>query len=143
MRVVLDTNVWVSAIRSRRGASFALLEALPQALFRYGLSLALYLEYQEKLIEQVSTGSTPLTEREVGAVLAALARFADPVAIYYSLRPNLKDESDNMVFECAANYGAIYIVTHNMRDFRRPQLTAYEIEPIEPSRFLQIIRSKS
>ena len=60
--------------------------------------------------------------------------------IYYRLRPNLRDENDNMVFECAANFGAEAIVTHNVRDFRKPELKGYGIEILKPGEFLRRIR---
>jgi hypothetical protein len=56
-----------------------------------------------------------------------------------SVRPNLRDENDNMVFECAANFGARIIVTHNIRDFRGGELCAYGIEPVEPGAFLRML----
>ena len=47
--VVLDTNVLVAAIRSRRGASFRLLEQVGLGRFDIVLSVALGLEYEEVL----------------------------------------------------------------------------------------------
>ena len=140
MRVVVDTCVWLSAIRSRHGASFALLSALPARSFQPGVSVTLFLQYKAKLLEAVAQGSTKLTATQVDAVLAALAHYASEVPIYYRLRPNLRDENDNMVFECAANFGAQIIVTHNVRDFRSPELASYEIRPIPPADLLAIIR---
>ena len=61
------------------------------------------------------------------------------VSIYYRLRPNLKDENDNMVFECAANFGASTIITHNIKDFLNPELAAYEIQILTPGDFIKII----
>ena len=73
-------------------------------------------------------------------ILAALAHYGTEVPVYFRLRPNLKDENDNMVFECAANFGAEAIVTHNVRDFRNPELRGYGIEILRPGEFLQRIR---
>jgi len=44
---VLDTNVLVTALRSRRGASFALLRLVGNGRWRLHLSTALLLEYEE------------------------------------------------------------------------------------------------
>ena len=60
--------------------------------------------------------------------------------IYFSLRPNLRDESDNMVFECAANFTAEAIVTYNVKDFKRPELKGYGIKVLKPGEFLGQIR---
>lgn len=140
MRVVFDTCVWVSAIRSRQGASFALLSAIATDSFRPGISVALFLQYRAKLLQTVSEGKTALSVAQVEVVLAALAHYATEVPIYYRLRPNLRDEGDNMVFECAANFGAELVITHNVRDFRSPELRGYRIRPVTPGEFLQRIQ---
>jgi putative PIN family toxin of toxin-antitoxin system len=141
MRVVIDTCVWVSAIRSRQGASYALLASIPDGLFRFGVSVALFLEYKAKLIGTVTDGDSPLSLAQVDAILSALAYYAAEVPIYYQLRPNLKDENDNMVFECAANFGAEAIITHNVKDFYSPELRGYGLRPLTPGDFVMQIRN--
>jgi predicted nucleic acid-binding protein len=41
-----------------------------------------------------------------------------------------------MVFECAANYDADFLVTHNVRDFRNADLAPYRFKIITPQKFL-------
>ena len=137
MRIVIDTCVWVAAVRSRRGASFALLSEVPHKRFQFGISVALYLEYRAKLLEAVAEKYTHLDQKQIGAILSALAFYGTEVAIYYRLRPNLRDENDNMVFECAANFGASSIVTHNIRDFRKPELAACNIDILTSGEFIR------
>jgi putative PIN family toxin of toxin-antitoxin system len=139
----MDTCVWVAAVRSRRGASFALLSEIAHGRYRFGLSVPLFLEYQASLMATLRKQEVPLSKQQVDAVLAALAHYGTEVPIYFRLRPNLKDESDNMVFECAANFGAEAIVTHNIRDFRAPELKGYGIEVLKPAAFLRLIRRSS
>ncbi len=133
----------MAAIRSQRGASFALLSQIGAGRFRYGVSIALFLEYQAKLLQSVEEGAMPLEARQVRAILAAIANFAEPVPIYFRLRPNLRDEGDNMVFECAAHFGARFIVTHNVRDFRSPSIRGYDIQPIRPGEFLELLKKEN
>ena len=140
MWVVFDTNVWVSAIRSRRGASFALLSEISHERFRFGISVPLFLEYKAKLKETISMGASPLNQGQVEAILSALAYFGVEVPIYYQLRPNLKDENDNMVFECAANFGASVIITHHVQDFFNTELKDYKIDIATPGKFIKDIR---
>jgi hypothetical protein len=47
--LVLDTNVLVTALRSRRGASHQLIRLIGTDVFRINLSVALALEYEEVL----------------------------------------------------------------------------------------------
>jgi predicted nucleic acid-binding protein len=46
---VFDTNVWVAALRSRRGASFMILQAMRRELLAGSVSTALFLEYADVL----------------------------------------------------------------------------------------------
>lgn len=130
----------MAAIRSQRGASFALLSDIGSRRFSYGVSIALFLEYQAKLLQSVEQEATPFNEAQVQAILAELAHFAEPVPIFFRLRPNLRDEGDNFVFECAAHFGARYIVTHNIRDFLAPQVRGYNVQPIAPGDFLKMLK---
>jgi putative PIN family toxin of toxin-antitoxin system len=140
MRVVIDTCVWIAAIRSRRGASFAILSEVAYGRFAFGISVSLYLEHQAQMLAAVARRVTPLDSHQVAAILVALAHYGTEVPIYFTLRPNLADENDNMVFECAANFGAEAIVTHNVRDFRHPELKGYDVEVLRPGEFLRRIR---
>lgn len=140
MRVVIDTCVWVAAIRSRRGASFAILSEIQHGRFQFGISVALFLEYRAALTRATASGRSGVRPAQVEAILAALAHYGKEVPIFYRLRPNLKDESDNMVFECAANFGARAIVTHNIRDFRHTELRGYGFELLTPGELLKRMR---
>ena len=139
MRVVFDTCVWVAAIRSRRGASFALLTEISHKRFQFGISVPLFLEHKAKLLETSAKLQTRLNQKQIAAILSALAFYGTEVSIYYRLRPNLKDENDNMVFECAANFGASTIITHNIKDFLNPELAAYDIQILTPGDFIKRI----
>jgi putative PIN family toxin of toxin-antitoxin system len=139
MRVVFDTCVWIAAIRSRRGASFALLSEIPHKRFQFGISVPLFIEYQAKLLETGIKGQTHINREQIETILSVLAFFGTEVPIYYRIRPNLKDENDNMVFECAANFGASTIITHNVNDFLNPELKIYEIDILTPGQFLKKI----
>ena len=143
MRVVFDTRVWMAAIRSRTGASFALLSEIHGARFRFGISTALFLEYEAKLLDRNRLRPEALSEAQTRAILAALAHFGEPVPVFFRLRPNLRDEGDNFVFECAAHYGAEYIVTHNVRDFLTVDIIGYDVRPITPGEFLRTLNRTS
>ena len=125
MRVVVDTGVWVASTRCRRGASFALLSEISHNRFQFGISVPLYYEYQEQLHEAVAS------EMQVDSILSALAFYGVEVPIY------LRDESDHMVFECAANFGASNIITNDVRGFPKPELEGYETD--DPHAFAEAL----
>ena len=57
--------------------------------------------------------------------------------VYFSWRPNLPDEGDNHIVELAVAGGAEIIVTHNVRDFRRPELRFPGLRAITPRESLK------
>ncbi len=100
MRVVLDTSVLVAAARSRRGASFALVSAIPSPDFQICLSTALYAEWREVLtrLENIPDG---LTADDVHGFLRFLASEALLQDVYFHWRPFHYDPDDDMIVELA------------------------------------------
>jgi putative PIN family toxin of toxin-antitoxin system len=115
MRLVLDTDVVVAAMRSDQGASRQLLLA---ALDRRVVALAsvpLMLEYQAVLTRPEHLEKIGVTIEEIDVVLDALAAVVEPVALRFLWRPQLKDPADEMVLETAVNGNADRLATFNMR----------------------------
>ncbi len=50
LRVIFDTNILAAALRSKSGASYALISMLPSLKFELALSLPLYMEYLDVLM---------------------------------------------------------------------------------------------
>jgi len=114
--IVLDTNVLIAALRSRRGASFRLLSLLGRRLdIRIHLSVPLVLEYEATAVEQaVALG---MSVEDVADVLDYLCSIAAHHEIFYLWRPILRDPKDDLVLELAVAAGCETIVTYNRRDF--------------------------
>ena len=139
IKVFFDTSVLVAAARSRQGASFALLASLPNPHFQICLSVAVYTEWQAVMTrpEHLPTGVGAETALGFVRYLASLAHLQD---IYYLWRPFLKDPDDDMVLECAVAAGCSYIVTHNIKDFRRSEQLG--VKALTPGEFLQLLKEK-
>lgn len=140
MRVVFDTNVLVAAARSRLGASYALLRAVPSATFQLCLSVPLYTEWQEVLTrsENVPPGQTPEDARRFIRYLASQSHLQQ---VHFLWRPFLRDPDDDMVLELAFAARCRHIVTHNVKDFHGAEQLG--IEPLLPGEFLKLINRPS
>ena len=117
MRLVLDTDVVVAAMRSPTGASAALLKAARRTQLQLLLTVPLAMEYEAVCCETDHRLASGLSEREVGQFLDALIALAEPVETHFLWRPQLRDAGDEMVLEAAINGRADAIVTFNLRDF--------------------------
>jgi predicted nucleic acid-binding protein len=95
----------------------------------------LFLEYEDVLGRRRLFGRSPLSVRERQEFFEAFLSVCEWVQVYYSWRPNLKDEGDNHVMELAVAGGAS-IVTNNVRDFAAADLRFPLIHVVTPKQFL-------
>ena len=115
LRVVLDTNVLVSGLRSRRGAAFHLLSMVGTGAFEHCLSVGLLFEYESALKRPGMVAK--INPRQMDAILDYLCSSAHRQGIYYLWRPALRDPSDDLVLEVAVAGECQSIVTYNVRGF--------------------------
>ena len=117
MRLVLDTNVVVAALRSPTGASAALLNRALSGDFTMLISVALVLEYEATCGQSAQRAASGLSGDEVRTVITAVCRVGEHVDVWFLWRPLLRDPADEMVLEAAINGRADALVTFNRRDF--------------------------
>lgn len=134
LRVALDTNVLVAALRSRRGAAHQILRQVGTGTFEHVVSVALVLEYEEVLKRPATV---PLTPAAVDAVLDYFCSTGRRQPIDFLWRPALPDPSDDMVLEVAVNGECDLIVTYNTRDFRGAERFGLAVLP--PPDFLRLL----
>lgn len=132
-QVVLDTNVLVAALRSRRGASYRLLRLIGDPRWRINLSVPLLLEYED-VLKRPDVGHL-LSPEQVDDVLDFLCASASLRDIFYLWRPMLSDPKDDFVLELAVESGCDYIVTFNLRDFAGAE--KFSVIAIKPQEFLR------
>ncbi len=130
--VVLDTNVFVSALRSRRGASFRLLGLVGTGRFEIELSVPLALEYEA--VGRRVLPDTTLTEAAFEDILDFVCRAARHREVFFSWRPCLPDPGDDLVLELAVAAGGATVVTFNRADFRGAE--RFGVRVVSPQEFL-------
>ena len=134
-QIVIDTNVIIAALRSKRGGSSRLLSLLETGLFDIHDSVPLVLEYENVIQRQ--RASLGLSNRDVSDFINSLCALAQHHEIYFLWRPFLSDANDELILELAVSAQCDYIVTHNLSDFKGVE--KFGIKAITPGEFLQII----
>jgi putative PIN family toxin of toxin-antitoxin system len=140
MRLVVDTDVLVAAVRSPTGASAALLVHLLDRRATMLLSVTLAFEYEATATRPEHLFAAKASEADVVNLIDAIIDVIEPVEVHYQWRPQLSDAGDEMVLETAVNGRAGAIVTFNRRHYR-DAASRFGIEVMTPAEALgRIIR---
>lgn len=133
--IVIDANVIIAALRSKKGASFRLLSLVGTNKFEIHDSVALVLEYEDVI--QRHRAEIGLSQDDVALLIDSLCSMARHNKIYFLWRPSLPDANDELILELAVSAKCAYIVTHNIKDFKGTD--KFGIKAVTPREFLQII----
>ncbi len=131
-KIVLDTNIWVAAFRSKHGASARLISLIGRDNFRFVTSVPLVFEYEEVFLRQQEHMN--LDESKVHKLLDLICALSEHQSIYYLWRPSEPDHDDAHVLELAVAAKCEYIVTYNKRDFSRA--ASFDISVVTAAEFL-------
>lgn len=116
IRVVLDTNVLVSAVISPNGPNARMFDLVSGGTVRPYLSDAVLAEYYDVFNRK---HLNHLDKRRIARLRGLLEALG--VKVKSPGRLNISsDEKDNRVYECAVAAKAHYIVTENTEDFPKP-----------------------
>ena len=132
-RIIIDTNVYVSGLRSKHGMSYRLLTFLGGRLFRPVVTVPLVIEYEKSLCD--SRTEIPFTGDEIRKYLNYVCSVSDCRKVHFLWRPFLRDLKDDMVLEAAVSGQCEFIVTFNLKDFRG--IEKFGIVAITPGDFLR------
>ncbi|HOA08544.1 MAG TPA: putative toxin-antitoxin system toxin component, PIN family [Spirochaetota bacterium] len=137
-RVIVDTNVILSGLKSAKGSSFKLLSLIPENRFEILLSVPLVMEYEAVLLKHLKL--LGLSKNDIDDFIDYLCKISIHHKIYYLWRPFLKDPYDDHILELAVAASADFIITFNIKDFDGTE--KFGIRVIEPDEFLNIIGEK-
>lgn len=134
-QIVLDTNVVISGLRSKRGSAFRLLTLVGTGLFEIHISVPLILEYREVLSRELP--NLYITEVDIESLIEFYCSVATRHQIFFLWRPFLPDPKDDMILELAVKAGCDSVVTYNTRDFIG--IEQFGLRTVTPAEFLQSI----
>jgi len=135
-QIVIDTNAFVSALRSQYGASHKLFLLLDSGKFEINVSVPLVIEYEDAGKRLVGK-KTRLRTSDIDDILDYVCSVANQRKVYYLWRPFLSDPKDDMVLELAISAGCEIIVTYNKGDFKGVE--QFGIRVMTAQEFLQAI----
>jgi putative PIN family toxin of toxin-antitoxin system len=143
MIIVLDTNALYQALRSNSGASFFILSLIRNNKISLAISIQAFNEYEEVLKRPTSLSDLKLNIKDIEIILRFIAYIGKPYATYFSFRPNLVDENDNIFLELAIASNCDYLITNNVRDFTsKSELKFDDLSVITPADFVKMWRKK-
>jgi len=133
--IVIDTNMVIAALRSKKGASYKLLSLVGTERFISHVSVALILEYEDVIQRhRVELG---FSQDDVSDFIDSLCAVAKHHEVYFLWRPSLPDANDELILELAVAARCESIVTYNVSDFKG--IEKFGIQVMTPITFLKII----
>jgi putative PIN family toxin of toxin-antitoxin system len=139
MRLVLDTDVLLSGLRSTIGASRVLLLAVEARVVLPLVSVATVIEYEAVLKRAEHLQAAGLDAEEVDRFLDDFVANADHIAPHFRIRPSVRDPDDEMFAELAVNGQADALVSFNLGDYRPidPRAPRLDISVCRPGDILR------
>ena len=134
-KIVIDTKVVLSALRSANGASFKLLSIIGSGLFNFALSVPLFIEYES--IAKRNKDILGLDDSVIDDILDYLAEVGDKREIYFLWRPFLRDPKDDLVLEVAVESESDFIISYNKKDFK--SIDKFGLKVLTPQELLRLI----
>lgn len=136
MRIVVDTNVFISACIGRGDAS-KVIEACIEGKAVPLIGKALYLEYEDVIARDDIFRRARLNVAERNTLFDIFLGKCVRPDVYFKWRPNLSDEADNHIMDLAIAGNALFVVTNNLRDFQSAELKFEHVAIVSPKRFLE------
>ena len=136
MNVVIDTNVWISALISKDGLSRDVIRLAFNDKISPQISTSLFLEYETVMKRKKIQDLCSLALDEQNELFQAFLSTCKWNEIFYLWRPNLNDKDDDFVIELAVASNSKVIITENKKDLSSGELK-FNFEVLTPKEFLE------
>jgi len=137
-KIIIDSNVILSGLKSKNVYSYKLLQLIPENKFDTAISVPLILEYESILTKYQKV--LGLTKIDIDNFINYICSVSEHTKIYYLWRPFLKDPYDDHLLEVAVASESKYIITFNIKDFIK--IEQFGIKALKPKDFIRIIGGK-
>ena len=135
--IVVDTDVFVAALLGPGGPSREVIRRCLKRQYSPVMGSTLLSEYEAVMARKQLFAKCLLNAAEREAMLDAFIKVCQWTRIYFSWRPNLRDESDNHLIELAVAASAEVICTRNIRDFARSELRFEHLKVLRPEALIR------
>ncbi|VVB93966.1 PIN domain protein [uncultured archaeon] len=133
LKFVFDTNVFISALMSKKGNPALLLDRVKRSYI-----LFISKDILSELRDVISRDKFGYTDEEVNTFVEAIISFSDVVNPGIEIDAIKADPDDNKILECAVASGASYIVSG---DKHLLELKEYgKIKIIKPKAALDLLK---
>ncbi len=122
MNLVIDTNVWISALLSQNGLSREIIRLALLGKVVPQISVPLFLEYEAVMKRKEIQEQCYLDKEEQKELFQAFLSTCKYNEIFYLWRPNLKDKDDDFLVELAVASNSEVIITENIKDLKSNEL---------------------
>jgi putative PIN family toxin of toxin-antitoxin system len=136
IRAIIDTNVFLSALWSKRGAAFEIFAELRRGRWQIVLSNHLVFEYEE--VAKRKAAEMGLTLEDIDGVLDAICAAAEQRQLEPAWLPRLSDPDDEPVLQMAVEAKVPVIVTRDVGHLKPAQ--TFGIDVMKPAEFLAKLR---
>jgi len=136
MNIVIDTNVWISALISKEGTSREIIRRALQEKFVPQISTTLFLEYEAVMQRKKIQKLCSLSPSEQEELFHAFLSSCTWNEMFYLWRPNLQDKDDDFLIELAVASNSKIIITSNVKDIAQGELH-FDVEALTPKQFLE------
>ena len=137
MIVVVDTNIFISAVMSKDGASRQVVRLCLQGVLTPLMGNALFAELEDVNARDALFDAKLISRAKRDDLLDAFLASCRWIPIYHLWRPNLRDEADNHVLELAVAGNASCIITANKRDFLSSEMKFPNVDILNAAEFLK------
>ena len=133
--IVIDTNVFIAALKSKNGASYKLLFDVSRDKYEQNISPPLIFEFES--VAKRESLYLNISNEQIGIIIDMICKLSKKCEIFFLWRPFLKDPKDDFILELAIESQSEFIITYNKKDFYGAE--KFGIKALTPKEFLEMI----